>query len=110
MIHVVKPKKVIFHVYNYFKDMANSNDEVLKEHFKQIQKITADACGMSLMTVRRVCVEGPSTDNNPDSLQPGPSFTSSRKTYKRKKYTTELDDFDNEIVRKTVHEFYERDE
>jgi len=103
-------KKVIFHVYNYFKDLANSNDEVLKKHFKQTQKITADACGVSLMTVRRVCVEGSSTNNNPDSPQPGPSFTSPRKTYKRKKYATELDNFDNEIVRRIVHEFYERGE
>ncbi|KAF0759632.1 DDE 3 domain-containing protein [Aphis craccivora] len=54
--------------------------------------------------------EGSSTNNNPDSSQPGPSFTSPRKTYKRKKYATELDNFDNEIVRRIVHEFYERGE
>ncbi|KAL4084167.1 hypothetical protein QTP88_028000 [Uroleucon formosanum] len=60
------------------------------------------------MTIRRVCVEGSSTNNNPDSPQPDPSFTSPRKTYIRKNYATELDDFDNEIVRRIVHEFYER--
>lgn len=83
--------------------LNSSNDEVLKNHFKQTQKITAEACGVSLMTVRRVCVKGSYSSDVQES--PGPSFTSPRKTYKRKKYTTELDDFDDDIVRRTVHEF-----
>jgi hypothetical protein len=63
------------------------------------------------MTVRRVCAEGSSTtDDVSDSSQPGPSFNSPQKTYKRKKYATELDDFDNDVVRRTVHEFYENGE
>lgn len=104
-------KKIIFNVYNYLKNLATSDDEVLKQYFKQTQKITADACGVSLMTVRRVCAEGSSTaDDVSDSSQPGPSFNSPRKTYKRKKYATELDDFDNDVVRRTVHEFYEKGE
>lgn len=39
-----------------------------------------------------------------------PSFKSPRKTYKRAKLLTELDDFDSDIVRRTVHEFYDRGE
>lgn len=66
--------KVIFNVYNYLKNLATSDDEVLKQHFKQTQKITADACGASLMTVRRVCAEGFANDDVSDSPQPGPSF------------------------------------
>jgi len=62
-------------VYNYLKILATSDDEVLKQYFKQIQKITADACGVSLMTVRRVCVEGSSTtDDVSDSPQSGTLF------------------------------------
>lgn len=38
MIHVVKSKKIIFHVYNYFKDLANSNDEVLKNILNRHKK------------------------------------------------------------------------
>lgn len=35
------------------------------------------------------------------------SFKSPRKTYKRAKPMTNLDDFDNEVVRRTVHSFYD---
>jgi hypothetical protein len=95
-------KKVIFNVYNYLKKLATSDDVALNKHFKQTQKITADACGVSLMTVRRVCAEGSTTDDISDSSQPGPSFKSPPKTYKRKKYATELDDFDSDVVRRTT--------
>jgi len=56
-------KKVIFNVYNYLKNLATSDDEALKQYFKHTQKITAAACGVSLMIVRRVCVEGSTTDD-----------------------------------------------
>jgi hypothetical protein len=95
-------KKVIFKVYNYFKCLASSDDMALREYFKQTQKITADACGVSYTTVRRVCAEGYSTDDVSDSLQAGPSFNSPQKTYKRRKYATELDDFDSDVIRRTV--------
>jgi len=36
---------------------------------------------------------------------PSTSFKSPRKSYKRVKYATNLDDFDNEVVRRTVHSF-----
>lgn len=103
-------KKVIFNVYNYFKSLASSDDMALQEYFKQTQKITADACGVSNTTVRRVCAEGYSTDDVSDLPQAGPSFNSPRKTYKRRKYATELDYFDSDVIRRTVHEFYEKGE
>lgn len=54
------------------------------------------------MIVRRMCAEeGSTTDDISDSSQPGPSFNSPRKTYKRKNYATELGDFDNDVVRRT---------
>jgi len=55
-----------------------------------------------------VCAEGSTTDDTSDYPQPGPSFHSPRKTYKRKKYATELDNFDSDVVRRTVHAFYEK--
>jgi len=103
-------KKVIFNVYNYLKSLASSDDMALQEYFKQTQKITADACGVSYTTVRRVCAEGYSTDDVSDSPQTGQSFNSPRKTYKCRKYAKELDDFDSDVIRRTVHEFYEKGE
>jgi len=40
------------------------------------------------------------------TTEPVASFTSPRKSYKRVKYATDFDDFDADIVRRTVHEFY----
>ncbi|KAL4153697.1 hypothetical protein QTP88_001530 [Uroleucon formosanum] len=68
--------------------------------------MTAEACGVSVGTVKRITSEGAkSTTAEPVA---GPSFTSPRKSYKRIKYATDIDDFDAEIVRRTVHEFYEK--
>lgn len=37
-------------------------------------------------------------------------FISPRKTYKHENYATELDDFDSDIIRRIVYEFYEKGE
>ncbi|KAL4153955.1 hypothetical protein QTP88_001788 [Uroleucon formosanum] len=75
--------------------------------FAQSLKVTAEACGLSESTVRRICKEG---KDSLDSDQQVASFKSPRKTYKRAKPLTELDDFDADIVRRVVHEFYDRGE
>ncbi|XP_025196189.1 uncharacterized protein LOC112595261 [Melanaphis sacchari] len=68
--------------------------------------MTAVACGVSIGTVKRITSEAAkSTTAEPMA---GPSFTSPRKSYKRIKYATDIDDFDVEIVRRTVHEFYDQ--
>ncbi|CAI6352495.1 unnamed protein product [Macrosiphum euphorbiae] len=99
-------KKIIFSVYNFIKDLSKQ-DEIDPSMFAQSLKVTAEACGLSERTVKRVCKEGK------DSLDPEQqvaSFKSPRKTYKSAKPLTELDDFDADIVRRIVHEFYNRGE
>ncbi|CAH1726144.1 unnamed protein product [Aphis gossypii] len=46
----------------------------------------------------------------PEAGPSKPSFTSPRKQYKRAKYATDIDDFDADIVRRTIHEFYDNRE
>lgn len=99
-------KKIIFSVYNFIKDLSKQ-DEIVPYMFAQCLKATAEACGLSERTVIRICKEGK------DSLDPEQqvaSLKSPRKTYKRAKPLTELDDFGADIVRRTVHEFYNRGE
>lgn len=50
-----------------------------------------------------ICAEGKKLGDDGHST----SFKSPRKSYKRIKYATNLDDFDNEVVRRTVHSFYD---
>ena len=101
-------KKVIFHVYNYFKTMATDKSKPeLSDFFRQTREVTAKACGVGLACVKKVCAEakkehdaaGPSTNI---------AFKSPRKNYKRAKLMTNLDDFDNEVVRRTVHSFNDK--
>jgi len=99
-------KKIIFSVYNFIKDLSEQN-EIVPSMFAQRLKVTAEACGLSERTVRRICKEG---KDNLDPEQQVASFKSPRKTYKRAKPLTELDDFDTDIVRRTVNEFYNRGE
>ncbi|KAL4153109.1 hypothetical protein QTP88_000942 [Uroleucon formosanum] len=84
----------------------SKQDEIIPSMFAQSLKVTAEACGLSERTVRRICKEG---KDSLDSDQQVASFKSPRKTYKRAKPLTELDDFDADIVRRVVHEFYDRD-
>jgi len=100
-------KNTIFNVYNFFKKLTNDkNNPVVATFFRKSQEMTAEACGVSVGTVKRITSEGAkSTTAEPVA---GPSFTSPRKSYKRIKYATDIDDFDADIVRRTVHEFYDK--
>lgn len=106
-------KQVIFHVYNYFKKLSSSDKEFPADFFKKTQNITAKACGVSLRSVQKVCSESKrlkmindSTEESNNSVSP-PNFTSPRKSYKRKKLITGLNEFENDLVIKTVHELYD---
>jgi len=103
-------KDTIFKVYNYFKKLSKdqTNPEVAK-YFSLPQSVTAEACGVSLSTVKRITSEGNKSIVNaePEAGPSNPSFTSPRKQYKRVKYATDIDDFDADIVRRTIHEFYD---
>jgi hypothetical protein len=89
-------------VYKFIKDLS-TQDEIVPSMFFQCLKVTAEACGLSERTVRHVCKEG---KDSIDPEQQVASFKSPRKTYKCEKPLTGLDDFDADIVRRTVYEFY----
>ncbi|VVC42664.1 Hypothetical protein CINCED_3A012861 [Cinara cedri] len=102
-------KKVIFHVYNYFKTLAgDKGNPKISNFFRQTREMTAEACGVSVACVKRVCAEGKKLFVSENQLTAEPSlFKSSKKSYKRAKPMTNLDDFDNDVVRRTVHSFYD---
>lgn len=100
-------KHIIFSVYSYFKKLSqDSSHPEVANFFIQTQQRTSEACGINLSTIKRITSEG--------SKIPGsetvPCFTSPRKTYKRIKYATDINDFDKDVLRRTVHEFYDRGE
>lgn len=106
-------KQIIFKIYKFIKDLSKQNT-INPKVFVQSLKVTAQVCGISERTVRRICKEGKSLENategNNDVVVERPLFRSPRKTYKRTKPLTELDDFKKDVVRRTVHEFYDRGE
>jgi len=70
--------------------------------------MTAEACEVSIVTVEHITSEA--SKSSCSESESGPTFTSPRNTFKRAKYATDIDDFDAEILRKTVHEFYDNRE
>lgn len=101
-------KHIIFSVYSYFKKLSqDSSHPEVANFFIQAQQRTSEACGISLSTIKRITSEGSKT---PSGSETGPCFTSPRKTYKRIKYATDINDFDKDVLRRTVHEFYDRGE
>lgn len=102
-------KKIIFNVYTYFKNLAkDSSQPEVSKFFLQAQQRTSEACGIHIKSVKRITAEGSKALLNTESGEP--SFTSPRKTFKRLKYATGIDDFDEDVVRRTVHEFYDKGE
>jgi hypothetical protein len=80
-------KNTIFNVYNYFKKLTNNhvNIKVVK-YFRQAQHITADACGVSFSTVKKITTEDIKCIVNAkpedEDSHSNPLFTSSWKKYK----------------------------
>lgn len=99
-------KKIIFSVYNFIK-MCSEKKDLDSDFFKSAQKIAAQACGISYITVRRICTEAKKSSVDSDEEV---QFQSPRKLYKRAKKCSELDDFDADVVRRIIHEFYQRNE
>ncbi|KAE9543577.1 hypothetical protein AGLY_002377 [Aphis glycines] len=102
-------KQIVYNVYKFLKELSSKPD-VTADFFKQAQIRTGEACGLSERTVRRICSEAKNSEDKPDESKSVLSFKSPRKDYKRAKIVSELDDFDSDVVRRTVHEFYDRGE
>lgn len=104
-------KVLIYHVYKYFKELVESKpNTTIKELFQQTQKATSDACGVSRSTVQKICAEADRTLVVDLEGQSIPSFESPKKSSPHTKPITDLDDFDMNIVRRTVQDFYDRGE
>jgi len=103
-------KKIVYNVYAFLKQLS-SKPYLSADFFKQAQKRTAEACGLSERTVRRICCEAKnSKDKADDESKSVVSFKSPRKCYKRAKIVSELGDFDSDVLRRTVYELYDRGE
>lgn len=92
-------KSVIINVLNFVKKLADPLF-VQTIDFKKSQEVTAMMCGVSVRSVQR-CVHEEKTS------PPEKCFISPRKKYKRDKKLTKLSDFDCDVVRRSVLEFYD---
>ena len=88
-------KAIIFNVYKYFERQASKNKYRGPSH---VTRKTAEATGYSEQTVRRIVGK--------KALLCGGAFTSPAKRYKVERRTVCLDDFDVEVIRRLVHDFY----
>ncbi|CAI6367969.1 unnamed protein product [Macrosiphum euphorbiae] len=99
-------KQVIFRVYTFFKKLS-AMENLSAEFFKKTQLITAEACGVSERTVQKIFAESKKSENENVTCAKT-LFKSPRKTYYRKKNITDIDDFNADVVRRCVHEFYDK--
>ena len=103
-------KSIIYKVYNYLQELvANSPDATIREVFSQTQTVTGQACSIHPRTVQRICSEARKSIDA-GVLPMELSFESPKKNAPRLKPTTEMDDFNKNIVRRTIQEFYDRGE
>lgn len=73
---------------------------------KKTKKITAEACGISEQSIQIIVTEVKKYEND-DTPTPRNLFVSSRRLYKWK-VMKDIDDFNFDVVRKSVHEFYDK--
>uniref|UniRef100_A0A2S2P977 Tc1-like transposase DDE domain-containing protein n=1 Tax=Schizaphis graminum TaxID=13262 RepID=A0A2S2P977_SCHGA len=112
---VPQAKNTIYSVYKFFKDLSTHEDKpALAAYCRQSQERTAEACGVSLKTVQQICNEKENTGNQAEALNLGNSdnlkFQSPTNNHNREKCVTELNDFDIEMVRRVVHNCYDKGE
>lgn len=103
-------KKIVFSVYNNLKELVHSKPgATINEVFNKTQEMTASLCSLSLRTVQRICQEGnknvPFTGECSKEL-----FKSPKKKIPHKKWITGLDDFNKDVVRRSIQAFYDRGE
>ena len=92
-------KTIIYNVYRYFEHQCVKQNSTVP---LKLSKKTADATGFSERTVNRVVSEKRKLDVGP--------FPSPSKRNKKSREHVNVDDFDTDAIRRTVHEFYERRE
>lgn len=51
---ILQKKNIVFNVYTFFKSLSGKPGKVRSLNFNQAQRLTANACGISLATVKRV--------------------------------------------------------
>ncbi|VVC41363.1 Ribonuclease H-like domain [Cinara cedri] len=73
---------------------------------KKTQRITAEACGISERSIQNIIAEVKKYKND-DTPRLRSLFASPKKSYKQK-VITDIDDFNVDLVRRTVHEFYDK--
>ena len=95
-------KGVIYKVYTFLKQLKDVDD--IKSVLSATQEATARACGVSLRSVQRVCEQYRKRMN---SETPGPSFSSPKKKIEHKKPVTDVDDFQKDLIRRKIQEFYD---
>lgn len=101
-------KEIIFNVYNYLKDLLTYKpNERICDIFRKTQECAAEACKVSRWSVQKICAEACNTMDEGDTVC---KFSQPNRGVLRVKTVTGIDDFDRDIIRRTVHEFYDRGE
>lgn len=65
---ILQKKNIVFNVYTFFKTLSAKPEKIRKLNFNQAQRLTAEACGMSLASVKRI-TRMYCTSEKPDSFE-----------------------------------------
>ena len=97
-------RQIVHKVHNFVKELKSQGklEEII---FSKTQELTANACVIHRTLVSRMCREAAHA-----SFQGSPKFLSPRKRLNITSKVTDLDDFEKDVARRTVLEFYDRGE
>ncbi|CAG4943652.1 unnamed protein product [Parnassius apollo] len=97
-------KNIIYNVHSFFLRRKGDKECMEHKYNMNINKLVAEATGVSARTVMRIVAEGNSSLQTSEIAK----FSSPRKTKEIKK-RIQIDDFDMGVIRRKIHQFYTSD-
>jgi hypothetical protein len=90
-------REIVWNIFSFMKKEAEAGEA---KHLQQVQKRVAEATGVSVSSVKRILAE------QRKNVEEGKCFGTPHKTRPRRKFKTDIDDFDKSVIRRTIHEFH----
>ncbi|CAG5026277.1 unnamed protein product [Parnassius apollo] len=97
-------KNIIYNVHSFFLRRKGDKESMEHKYDMNINKLVAEATGVSARTVMRIVAEGNSSLQTSEIAK----FSCPRKPKEIKK-RIQIDDFDMGVIRRKIHQFYTSD-
>lgn len=102
-------REIIYNVYQYFVKESFKFKKYMDAdgnyYFKKVQERVCQATGISRKTISRILTEAETASNIVETPSSSIKFTTPKKGRKKLAFRVDLDNFDYDVIRRTVYDF-----